>query len=230
MAKISADVIFRKVKDEIFNLKNLGELEVPIVANDYTVPTEDDILKAYWQNEDKITVAYKGKKRLIPCPIRTKNDDYIARCIMQGFAQIVLNRNESKEGKTFSKKDALHVMENTITRLVNEGIMDVDDGEEENKSEFHSIHDNNDVIVHVLEKICGGYSHYLSCDVERYDAYVDFDPLYIIVSMNNDGYIYVSKVEGIVAENKQLAIIDLWREVSECIQKINGIGKKLTEL
>ena len=45
--------------------------------------------------------------------------------------------------------------------------------------------------------------------------------------MNNDGYIYVSKVEGIVAENKQLAIIDLWREVSECIQKINGIGKKL---
>ena len=128
MAKISADDIFREVKDEIFNLRNLGELKIPIVANNYTVPTEDDMLKAYWQDENNITVAYNGQKRLIPCPITAKSDEYIARCIMQGFAQIYLGRNESKN---ISREDAINVMENTITRLVNEGLMEMD-GEIEN--------------------------------------------------------------------------------------------------
>lgn len=228
MAKISADDIFNKVKREIFNLRNKGELEVPITMDNYTVPTEDDMLKAYWQEENNITVAYRGQKMLIPCPI-TANDEYIARCIMQGFAQIYLGRNESKN---ISREDAINVMENTITRLVNEGLMEVDDsavGEGEDEEEIHFITDNNRVILTVLHELCGNYPHYVTCDIDRYDAFVDFSDLSIIVSMNDQGYIYVSKVEGSVLDNKQFAA-ELWKEVGECVNKINNFNHKLTDL
>ena len=229
MAKISADDIFNKVKGEIFNLRNLGELKVPIVADNYTVPTEDDMLRAYWQEKNNITVAYRGQKRLIPCPITAKNDEYIARCIMQGFAQIYLGRNESKN---ISREDAINVMENTITRLVNEGLMEVDGsavGEGNDEEEIHSITDNNRIILTVLHELCGNCPHYVACDIDRYDAVVDFSDLYIIVSMNNDGYIYVSKVEGSVLDDKKLSA-ELWKEVGECINKINNFNHKLTDL
>ena len=227
MAKISADNIFREVKDEIFNLRNLGELKVPIVADNYTVPTEDDMLRAYWQEKNNITVAYRGQKRLIPCPITAKNDEYIARCIMQGFAQIYLGRNESKN---ISREDAINVMENTITRLVNEGLMEVDDSSVgEDEGEVHLITDNNRIILNVLHELCGNYPHYVTCDIDKYDAVVDFSDLYIIVSMNDQGYIYVSKVEGSVLDNKQFAA-ELWKEVGECVNKINNFNHKLTDL
>ena len=222
MAKISAHDIFRDVKREIFNLRNKGELQVPVVMNDFTVPTEDDILKAYWQEENSITVAYNGQKRIIPCPI-TANDECIARCIMQGFAQICLGRNESK---TISRKDAINVMENTIARLVNEGIMEMDEPEEE---EIHFITDNNNIVLRVLHEICGNCPHYSTCEIEKYDAVVDFGELYIIVSMDDNGYIFVSKVEGSVLDDKG-ASSELWKEVGECINKINSFDKKLTDL
>ena len=229
MAKISADDIFNEVKREIFNLRNKGELEVPITMDNYTVPTEDDMLKAYWQEENNITVVYNGQKRLIPCPITAKNDEYIARCIMQGFAQIYLGRNENKN---ISREDAINVMENTITRLVNEGLMEVDDnavGESEDEEEIHFITDNNRIILTVLHELCGNYPHYVTCDIDRYDAFVDFSDLSIIVSMNDQGYIYVSEIEGSVLDNKQFAA-ELWKEVGECVNKINNFNHKLTDL
>jgi len=234
MTKISAHDIFREVKDEIFNLKNKGELEIPILKDNFHVPTEDNILKAYWQGEDKITVAFKGKKRLIPCPITTQNDEYIARCIMQGFAQICLNRNESKEQKTISKEDAINVMENTITRLVNEGLMEIDNSDdagetEEEEKEYHFIWDNDKIILRILHEMCGNCSNYVTCDIDRYCAYVDFGDLYIIVDMNDDGYIYVSKVEGSVLDDKKKSA-EIWKEVGECINKINNFNHKLTDL
>lgn len=234
MAKISAHDIFREVKDKIFNLKNKGELEIPILKDNFHVPTEDDILKVYWQGEDKITVAFKGKKRLIPCPITTQNDEYIARCIMQGFAQICLNRNESKERKTISKEDAINVMENTITRLVNEGLMEIDNSDnagetEEEEKEYHFIWDNDKIILRILHEMCGNCSNYVTCDIDRYCAYVDFGDLYIIVDMNDDGYIYVSKVEGSVLDDKKKSA-EIWKEVGECINKINNFNHKLTDL
>ena len=229
MAKISAHDIFREVKSEIFNLRNKGELEVPITMDNYTVPTEDDMLKAYWQGEDKITVQYKGQKRLIPCPISTKNDEYIARCIMQGFAQICLGRNGSKEHLSLSKNDALQIAENTITRLVNEGLIETSDNDDYDNDDYYFINDNNDVILDVLKGICGNYPHYVTCDIDRYDAFVDFSDLYIIVSLTKDGYIYVSKVEGSVLDSKQQSI-ELWKEVGECINKINSFNKRLSEV
>lgn len=231
MAKISAHDIFREVKDEIFNLKSKGELSV-IVTDGLT---EDDMLKAYWQNEDKITVAFNGQKRLISCPITTQNDEYIARCIMQGFAQICLNKNESQEHKTISKEDCVNVIENTITRLVNEGIMEIDNNDnyqeepEEEEKEYYFINDNNNIILRLLHEMCGNCPHYVTCDIDRFDAYVDFSDLYIIVSINDDGYIYVSKVEGSVLDDKKLAA-ELWKEVGECVNKINSFDKKLKDL
>lgn len=95
---ISAHDIFRQVKHEIFDLKNTGELEVPIVPNDMYVPTSDDFLKAYFQAENEITVEYNGKTIKVPCNINA-DDDIIARCIMSGFARMVLGKmNEGKSG------------------------------------------------------------------------------------------------------------------------------------
>lgn len=229
MTKITAHDIFNEVKREIFNLRNFGELEVPIVANSYTVPTEDDMLKAYWQEENNITVTYNGQKRVIPCPITAQNDEYIARCIMQGFAQIYLGRNEGKECKSLSKEDCINVMENTITRLVNEGLMEIEGQDEPEEEEMHFITDNNNIILNVLHELCGNCAHYRTCEIDRYDAVVDFGELYVIVSMTDDGYIFVSKVEGSVLNNKQEAS-ELWKEVGECVNKINSFNKKLTEL
>lgn len=223
MSKISANGIFKEVKNEIFNLKEKGELEVPILGDKYQIPTDDDMLKAFWQDENAITVKYNGQKRLVPCHINSDNDDYIARCIMSGFAQICLNRNE---GKTINKQNMLNIVENTITRLVNEGVMDIDGTEEE---ESHFITDNNNIILRLLEEICSGYSHYVTCDIDKYDAFVDFGDLYIIVSIDDNGYIYVNKVEGSVSGDKGLSA-ELWKEVGECITKINAFGKKLTDI
>jgi hypothetical protein len=138
------------------------------------------------------------------------------------------------EHKTISKKDCINVMENTITRLVNEGIMEIDNNinnepSEEDEKEYHFITDNNKIILRILHEMCGNCPHYVTCDIDRYDAYVDFSDLYIIVSMNDDGYIYVSKVEGSVLDNKKLSA-ELWKEVGECINKINNFNHKLTDL
>ena len=194
-----------------------GDKQALRMALSQPVPTENDMLKAYWQDEDKITVQYKGQKRLIPCPISTKNDEYIARCIMKCFAQICLNKNE-----TINRSDAIRIVENTITRLVNEGVVDLED----NDTGYHSLHKNKESVLSEIEDICSDYPHYLSCGIDKNDIYVDFDPLFIIVSISNDGEIYVSQVEGKVVDNKKKSI-KLWNEVSECIRKINGLSLKL---
>ena len=235
MATISAHDIFKQVKDEIFNLKSKGEMEIPILHNEFHVPTEDDMLKAYWQDENNITVTFKGQKRLIPCQINTTNDEYVARCIMQGFAQICLNKNESKEQKTISKKDAIGVMENTISRLVNEGIMEVDDNfdneqEEEEEKEYHFIWENNKIVLMLLNSIASEYDEYSTCDIDKYDAWVEFGSgIYIIVSMDDDGYIYVSNIESTTIDSKQEST-KVWQQVGDCINKINNLKQRPCDL
>ena len=228
MTNISAHDIFKQVKDEIFNLKSKGELEIPILHNEFHVPTEDDMLKAYWQSENEITVAYGGETKNVACNINSKNDEYIARCIMHGFAQIWLGQhpNESVNRTNLSKDDMMNVMESVITRLVNEGIMEMDDNEqdtdEEDEKEYHFIWENNKMILNLLYEIAGGYEYYVTCDIDKYDAFVDFGDVYIIVSMDDDGYIFVSKVEGSVLDDKQRST-EVWREVCDCINKINAV-------
>jgi len=125
-------------------------------------------------------------------------------------------------------------MENTITRLVNEGLMEIDNSDdagetEEEEKEYHFIWDNDKIILRILHEMCGNCSNYVTCDIDRYCAYVDFGDLYIIVDMNDDGYIYVSKVEGSVLDDKKKSA-EIWKEVGECINKINNFNHKLTDL
>lgn len=214
---ISAHNIFNEIRDEIFNLRELGELEIPILTDEYAIPSSNDMLRAYFQSDDRITVEYNGHIRTIPCPIDTIDDDYIARCIMKCFAQICLNKNES-----INRSDAIRIIENTITRLVNEGVVDLEDDD----TGYHSLHKNKESVLSEIEDICSDYPHYLSCGIDKNDIYVDFDPLFIIISISNDGEIYVSQVEGKVVDNKKKSI-RLWNEVSECIRKINGLSLKL---
>lgn len=231
MATISAHDIFRQVKSELFNLKTKGEIEIPILANDFHVPTEDDMLKAYWQSENEITVTYKGQKRLVPCNINNKNDEYVARCIMQGFAQIVTSKNESiNHNVEFSQKDITNIMESALTRLVNEGILETgtpqqpeEEEPEEEEKEYHFIWENGKAVLMLLNSIASDYDEYSSCDIEKYDAWVEFGSgVYIIVSMDDDGYIYVSKVESYTVDSKQESA-KLWKQVGECINRINEL-------
>lgn len=204
---LSAHDIFKEVKNEIFNLIETGELEIPICTDDFQVPTPDDMLKAYWQDEDNITVEYNGKKKLIPCPVNSKNEDYIARCIMQGFAQIKLNRNESMEHKNIiTRNEALNVVENTIARLVNEGVMDLGN--------------NNNTLMATLDNMCSKYQYYTGCDTDGGDVFVDFGDLCIYVSVGEDNLPYVKEVRGKVLGRGESAV---WVEVSECINRINSL-------
>ena len=92
---ISAHDIFRDVKRDVWKIKNgMGELEIPILLNDYYIPTQDDFLRAYLQSEDGITVEYKGKTVVVPCSMEDSNE-MIARKIMQGFAQINLREQRT---------------------------------------------------------------------------------------------------------------------------------------
>lgn len=227
MANISAHDIFKQVKDQVFYLRELGELSVPI--GEYI----DDKLTAYWQDDKNITVEFKGKKKLIPCDIHSKNYDYIARCIMQGFAQIYLNKNESNEHCELSKENMMEAMEKVISQLVNEGIMETNNNginsEEDEEKEYHFIWDNDKIILRLLYEIAGGYSHYVSSDIDKYDAYVEFDNATVIVSVDDNGYIYVNKVESTHTSNKQESV-SLWNEVSDCIKQINNINTRLNDM
>lgn len=152
-----------------------------------------------------------------------------AHDILQVKDEMFNNRNEWVNRKVYT-----NIVENVISRLVNEGIMEMD-GEVENddyneeEKEYHFIWDNNKIILRVLEELCGNCPHYVTCEIDKYDAYVDFSDLYIIVSMDDDGYIFVSTVEGKVLDGKKLST-ELWKEVGECVNKINSFNKKLTDL
>jgi hypothetical protein len=118
---ISAHDIFREVKDEIFNLRNKGEIDIPIIGGGLLDGlTKEEHIVAYFRSEDKITVEYGGEKREIPCDINSQNDDYIARCIMCGFAQIVKGIREGKE-----MKNQIKLTEAELKQVIKEATMKV---------------------------------------------------------------------------------------------------------
>lgn len=137
MAKLSANTIFQWVKDEIFNLWSKGEISIPITDG----LTKDDCLVAYWQNEGEITVEFNGEKRTVPCNIKSKNVDYVARCIMHGFAQIYLNKNESIN-KNMNRK-TVRLTESDLHRIIKESVKKV---MAEGKNELNEAEDGGWVV------------------------------------------------------------------------------------
>ena len=91
---ISANDIFADIKNSIFDLENTGELNVAVLKNNHIVPTKHDYIHAYFKNENELIVEYNGITKSIPCNISKleNNQEYVARCIMQGFAQIYLKK------------------------------------------------------------------------------------------------------------------------------------------
>ena len=126
---------------------------------------------------------------------------------------------------TINYKDAANIVEKTLTRLVNEGIIesDIQQEPEENEPEYHFIWENNEAALIILNDIAGKYTSFMSCDIERdkYSAYVDLDDVIVIVGMDDNGYLYVSKVESYATDGKQQST-KLWLEVGDCINKINA--------
>lgn len=89
---INANDIFNEIKHEIYRLETEGEISIPIITNDNYIPTKKDMLNVFFKSENMINVEYNGKTKLIPCDInKINNYEYVARCIMSGFAQIYLN-------------------------------------------------------------------------------------------------------------------------------------------
>ena len=130
--------------------------------------------------------------------------------------------------ENISHEDMMNVMETVITRLVNEGVMEIDNNNseeepEEEEKEYHFIWENGKAVLMLLNSIASDYDEYSSCDIEKYDAWVEFGSgVYIIVSMDDDGYIYVSKVESYTVDSKQESA-KLWKQVGECINRINEL-------
>lgn len=138
------------------------------------------------------------------------------------------NVNERMVRRQLSKRNLREAMQKVIGRLVSEGIIE-SGADEEPESEVHSITDNNSIVLRLLHEIAGSYSHYISCDIERYDAYVEFDNATVIVSVDDAGYIYVSRVETSNIDDKKESA-SLFSEVSDCINKINKINTRLADM
>lgn len=122
-SELHADTIFKWVKEDAWKLKEMGEIDIPL----YGTPQELlDIyhIKAYCKGEKLISVEYGDKEVEVPCDLSSDNMDYIARCVMQGFARIYLN-GEGKPGKTIAHRipDAKNESRNSrIDRIIKESI------------------------------------------------------------------------------------------------------------
>ncbi len=137
------------------------------------------------------------------------------------------NNLQYNEQNIITVSDAASIVGETLTRLVNEGIIENDfsqEDEEENEEEYHSIRENGGAALFIINSIASDYSYYNSCDYDNYDIVIDFNELYIIVNMSDDGYLYVSKIEETYINDRNTSI-KLWKEVGECINRINNCMK-----
>lgn len=128
-----------------------------------------------------------------------------------------------------NKKDMMHVMENTVTRLVNEGLIETDGDAYENEEEYHFINENDGIIKNVIEIFGNKYENFISAGIERYEAYADFGDVQIILELTDDDYIYVSHIEGNATDNKNESVM-LWNDVMGFIHDINSIKTKLSDI
>lgn len=142
------------------------------------------------------------------------------------------NNLQHNEQNVITMSDAASIVGETLTRLVNEGIIENDfsqEDEEENEEEYHFIWENGKAALFMLNSIASDYEYYSSCDIDRYDAYIDFTDLNIIVSMDDNGYLYVSKIEDSYANNRADST-KLWKQAGECINRINSCSMRPCDL
>lgn len=118
---LHAKNIFNEILNNIYELE-MGELEIPILFNDITIPTQNDYLCAYFADEHFLTVSYKGKDIDVACDInklKTK-PEYVARCIMYCFAKIIKNLNQKNESKM--RKKTITLTETKLRGIIKEAV------------------------------------------------------------------------------------------------------------
>lgn len=104
--KIDADTIFGYVLQEVPIFKQTSQLDVPLYGTTQEL-LSDLHIKAYCKDENNITVEYNREKIDVPCNL-SKSDDYVARCIMCGFARIFLNKRNLPTFFEENKQRRLH--------------------------------------------------------------------------------------------------------------------------
>ena len=110
---MTADEIFEDVKNNLFELRNFGEMEIIFgyyIGNSF---------RAYLM-KDAVVVEYLGDKKEVKLEQKYwKNDNLLARSIMSGFAQLYLKKDVS-EGKRFTKRQ---IEEARLRKIRKEGVV-----------------------------------------------------------------------------------------------------------
>jgi len=110
---MTADEIFKDVKDNLSELRDFGEMEIIFgyyIGNSF---------RAYLM-KDAVVVEYLGDKKEVKLEQKYwKNDNLLARSIMSGFAQLYLKKDVS-EGKRFTKKQ---IEEARLRKIRKEGVV-----------------------------------------------------------------------------------------------------------
>lgn len=116
--------IFKEILNNIYELE-IGKLEIPILFNDIMIPTQNDYLCAYFEDEYFLNVRYKGNDIDVACDInklKTK-PEYVARCIMYGFMKIIKSLNQKNESKM--RKKIITLTETKLRGIIHESITDI---------------------------------------------------------------------------------------------------------
>lgn len=114
---MNAKDILKQVESEIFNLRNLGEIEI------YFGEYINDFFNVYLSDINEIEVEYSGKhiKVTLPSSVNDMKDNLLSRYIMQGFSKLYLNINESKN----MKKKLVKLTESDLHRIIKESVKNV---------------------------------------------------------------------------------------------------------
>lgn len=113
---MEAKHILRQVEGCIFDLLNSGETEVVFGER------LGESFNVYVKDGNTVEVSYGGNsvKVSLPSAINRIKENLLARYIMQGFARIYLNKNESKN---MNRK--IRITEGALRKIVNESVKKV---------------------------------------------------------------------------------------------------------
>lgn len=113
---MEAKHILRQVEGCIFDLLNSGETEVVFGER------LGESFNVYVKDGNTVEVSYGGNsvKVSLPSAINSIKESLLARYIMQGFARIYLNKNESKN---MNRK--IRITETTLHKIVKESVKQI---------------------------------------------------------------------------------------------------------
>ena len=89
MKTIEPNKLLESIENNVFYLRNIGELRLSLDEDDIT---DYHDLVAHYIDEDFLEVEYIGKKCKVPCDIHNENTQYITTRILAGFMKIITTK------------------------------------------------------------------------------------------------------------------------------------------